>query len=341
MAYDRPMFATLAGGYPGGESTDLAARLRRILDDQQEAGLALLTDGSVRWADPFAELGAALVRPGATRAHRDGPLTVDAWSAAQEAAGDLPVKQCLPGPFTLGRRLAPDPASVDALTQSLADALADELADLAAAGCVFIQVDEPDAVAIGADPDERRRFVEAHHRLLAGRGSSAAGGSDSGSAGSGGSHVSLAIVGGSADGAGTETIFAPVYDSHLFDLIDGSDNWRLITRAPPERGIVVGALDIRPGSDDDAALLVWAIGYAASSGRGETRVGLAPSGDLRALPIEAARAKLAVLGEVARLIERRDEEPIAAGLDPRAVDKRSAALGRWRAHAPDLGDRDG
>ncbi len=333
MAYDRPMFATLSGGYPAGEPADLATRLRRILDDQRDAGLALLTDGSVRWADPFAELGGALVRPGADRASRDGPLTVDAWRVAQGVAGELPVKQCLPGPYTLGRRLAPDEASRDGLTQALAETLADELADLAAAGCVFIQVDEPDAVAIGADSDERRRFVDAQARLLARRGPDGPDGA--------GPHLSLAIVGGSADAAGPETIFASAYDSHLFDLIDGPDNWRLIAHAPPARGIVVGALDVRAGSDDDPALLVWAIGYAASSGRGETRVGLAPSGDLRALSVPAARAKLAVLGEVARLIERRDQEPIAGALDPRSVDKRSAALGRWHAPAPDLGDRDG
>ena len=77
-------------------------------------------------------------------------------------------------------------------------------------------------------------------------------------------------------------------------------------------------------------MILWAIGHAAASaGRGEARVGIAPSGDLAGLPRSVARAKIGRLGEVVELIERRGQEAIAAALDPRAVDARSAALGRW------------
>ena len=103
----------------------------------------------------------------------------------------------------------------------------------------------------------------------------------------------------------------------------------MITRAPPDRGIVLGVVD--PGEAvTDAAVIVWAIGYAASSGdRGETRVGIATSGSLAALSRAEARRKIDLLGTVVGLIDRRHVEPIAASLDPRAVDSRSAALGRW------------
>ena len=312
------MFATLTGSYPAAGPGTPRERLRRLLDDQLEAGLELLSDGSIDRSDPIADVAAALTPRGAGLPRRAGPLTVESWRTTQELAGGVSVKQCLAGPYTLGRRLAPDEAARDRVTEAVADALAEELADLAAAGCSFVQVDEPDAIAIGADPLERRRFADAHTRLLAGR-----------SADGGGPHLSLAIVGGNADAAGPETIFAAPYDSHLFDLIDGPDNWRLIVRAPLERGIVLGALDPRPGSDDDLSILVWAVGYAASGGRGEARIGLAPSGGMAGLPAEAARAKLAVLGAVAKLVERRAVEPIAAALDSRAIDIRSAALG-WR-----------
>ena len=194
------------------------------------------------------------------------------------------------------------------------------MVDLAEAGCPFIQVDEDDATQIGDDDAERALFVETHGRVLAGL-------DPPGSAGR--PHVSLAISGGNADAAGPETIFAPAYDSHLFDLIAGPDNWRLITRAPAERGIVLGVVDAS-GLVNDPAVIVWAVGYAASTqARGEQRVGIAPAGSLAGLSRVAARRKIELLGEVVRIVDRRGEVPIAASLDPRAVDIRSAALGRW------------
>ena len=317
------MFATLAGGYPADpDARDADAVVRAVIAEQTRAGLGLLSDAHVRWADPIAAVGQAWLnsaRPGGTPT-RDRPLTVDAWSFAQEVAGDLPVKQCLPGPYTLGRRLSIAGADRAGLSLALSDVLAAELADLAAAGCPFIQVDEDDAVQIGSDETERRLFVDLHTRLLAGL------------AGSGDRpHVSLAINGGNADTAGPETIFAPAYDSHLFDLIAGPDNWRLITRAPPERGMILGVVDARSPTVDDQATVVWAVGYAASGGRGDARIGIAPSGDLRGLEPEVARLKIGLLGAVVGIVERRDEEAIAASLDPRTVDARSAGLGAWRS----------
>lgn len=325
------MFATLASGYPrpsGGDRSedDDDALIRLAIADQLDAGLGLLSDGSIRWPDPVRMVGDALLPAGRPTPHRSAPLTVDAWGFSQATAGAAVVKQCLPGPYTLARRFAPagPGGSRAALALAFADELAGELADLAEAGCPFVQIDEDAAVAVGADETERRLFVDAQERLLAGLGSAA----DR-------PHASLAVVGGSADGAGLETIFGPAYDSYLFDLVAGPDNWRLAARAPLDRGLVLGVVDAAAVGHDDPALVVWAIGYAASSGRGEERIGIAPSGSLSALPREAARSKLGLLGEVVRLIERRRDEAIAASLDPRAVDARSAALGTWRSRRPD------
>ncbi len=321
------MFATLAGGYPAADPASPTPRSRAAADalvraaiaDQAEAGLGLLTDGGVRIPDPAAAVGGALLRsPG-----RAGPptwrrpLTVAAWTFAAEAAEGLPVKQCLPGPYTLGRRFAPGEGARPGLTLAFADALARELDALAAAGCPFVQFDEDDAVLIGNDEAERALFRDAHVRLLAGLPPERP-------------HLSLAISGGNVDAAGSETIFAAAYDSHFFDLLAGPDNWRLVTRAPVERGIVLGVVDARTAGVDDRAVVVWAVGYAsASGGRGEDRIGIAPSGSLAGLPRDVARRKIGLLGEVVGLVDRRREEALAAALDPRVVDKRSAGLGRW------------
>jgi methionine synthase II (cobalamin-independent) len=324
MAYDPDVFATLSGAYPTSRPRDPSGRdddalVSEVLAEQIEAGLGLLSDGAVRWPDPIERIGGALLAEHATRPRRDGPLTVDAWAATRDAAGGLPVKQVLVSPYTLGRRFATDPATRSDLTLAFADELAAELADLAALGCPFIQVDENAAVSIGADEAERALFRAAHARLLAGVVSLAHR-----------PHLSLAVIGGNADAAGPETIFDPGYDSHLFDLIEGPDNWRLIRRAPLERGMILGVVDARTPAIDEAAIVVWAIGYAASGGRGETRIGIAPSGSLAGLSPADARSKIELLGHVVGLLEGRAEEPIAASLDPRSIDARSAALGRWQ-----------
>ena len=165
----------------------------------------------------------------------------------------------------------------------------------------------------------RARFMDAHATLTAGFGDDV--------------HLSLAITGGSADSAGIETLLAGAYASLALDLIDGPDNWRLATKWPAERGLICGALSTREGSDDGPELLLWAARYAASTrGRGPARVGLATAGSLAALSWAVAAEKVRRLGEAARLAAAPVDEWLAA-IDPRAVDKRSAALGRYEPNA--------
>ena len=332
------MFATLHGGYPSPQvdRRDPAAVDRvvnELLEDQAAAGLALLTDGGVRTPNLLAATVAALagfepIDP--TSSAQAGylprvvslpawqrPGLVEGWRQTAELT-DLPVKARLVGPYSLGRRVERGRFGRRRLTLAFAAALNAELVALAGAGCPFVQIEEDDAVAIGSSPDERALFRDAQLRLLDGVPDASAA-----------FHRCLAISGGNADTAGPETIFAAPYESYFFDLIDGPDNWRLITRAPKERGIVCGAVDARDPRIDDKELIVWAASYAASGGRGYERVGVAPESSLAGLEPAVARRKIQGLGESARIIEARDETPIQAQLDPRAVDIRSAAVGRW------------
>ena len=325
------MFATLAGGYPAAERpTDpdppaIAAPtgcVREVLADQVEAGLGLLTDGWVDRPDPVDALGRALLPGGASVPARERPadrrrLVIRPGGRRRRPGQAMPARPVHPRPAVRDRR-----ADARAgLTLALADVLAGELADLAAAGCPFIQVDEDGAVPIGSDETERRLFADAQARLLAGL----AGAADR-------PHVSLAISGGNADTAGPETIFGPAYDSHLFDLIAGPDNWRLITRAPGRAGDGPRRRRRSIADRDDQA------GRRLGGRlRGVGRARRCPDrrsprrAAWRGLPREVARAedRPARRGR-SGIIERRDEEAIAASLDPRAVDARSAALGAWR-----------
>ena len=245
------------------------------------------------------------------------PGLVESWRSTAELT-DLPVKARLVGPYSVGRRLERGNFGRRKLTLALASALNAELLALARAGCPFVQVEEDEAVRIGTDRAEQRLFMEAQLRLLDGLPDAAAD-----------FHRNLAISGGNADTAGPATFFEAPYESYFFDLIDGPDNWRLITRAPSERGIVCGAVDAHATQIDDKELIVWAASYAASGGRGFERVGVAPAGSLAGLEPAVARHKIERLGEATRIVEARGEIPIQAQLDPRAIDARSAALGRW------------
>jgi 5-methyltetrahydropteroyltriglutamate--homocysteine methyltransferase len=355
------MFATLVGAYPRtslpgrpfklraaygqlerGEIDATGFRgvqdelIREIIGEQEEAGLEPLTDGGVRAEDPLTYVARGLDgfeisgllryfdtntyfrQPRAVGEPRwTRPITVDDWRFAASCAAKA-VKQNVLGPYTLGRLSDAGEVGQERVTLAAAEALNQELHALADAGCPLIQVDEDGATLIGQDGEQQRLFREAQRRLLAGFG------------GAGDTHLSLAITMGNADAAGTDTLFDAPYSSYLFDLIAGPDNWRLIARAPGERGIICGALDARNTALDTKELLIWAAHYAASTGeRGPARVGLSPSASLEYLPRDRALAKIKLLGEAARLAAMAPSEELARAIDPRAVDIRSAAFGRY------------
>lgn len=231
------------------------------------------------------------------------PDPVSAWRSTAERADRL-VKAVVPGPYSA--------ASSGALERGW-------LLDLADAGCRWIEIHEPDAVRIGDDLAARTRFADVHRALTADLD---------------GVHLSLAITGGSGSAAGIETILAGAYASLALDLIDGPDNWDLAVATPGDRGIVAGVVGRQGGGDDGPEILLWAAGYAASTGgRGAARVGLATAGSLASLPWEAAAEKVRRLGAGARLATAPREERLAA-LDPHAIDARSAALGRYAPRPP-------
>ena len=293
------MFATLLGPYPPEPGIDDPQEaVHRTVAELEEAGLEPLTDGG----EPLAP------GPGI------GPEDVVARWRRTASLTDRAVKQSLVGPYTLARR-GEDGGSAATL-QSLAERLRETVRALAAAGCPLVEIDEAAAVEIGEDQAERERFADALRRLTEGVANDV--------------HLSLALTGGNVDTIGARVLFDLPFASYAFDLIAGPDNWRLIAEAPGDRGIVCGALDPAATGDDRPEILVWAAHYAASTGgRGLARVGLANASSLAALGRERARRKIHALAEAARIASVGEAAELAAMLDPRAVDIRSAATGRY------------
>jgi methionine synthase II (cobalamin-independent) len=300
------MFATLLGGLPRPPLPDAApaeALIEAAVRAQEAAGLEPVTDGALGPDRP----------------------AVEAWRATAGLT-DRAVKHVLLGPYSRARAASADHSAATAVDWRAtavvhADAVNRDLLALADAGCPLVEIHEPAAVLIGADETERAVFREAHDRALDGLDGS-------------GTHLSLAVTGGNADATGIETLLAAPYASLAVDLIEGPDNWRLVVAVPGHRGVVCGALSTRPGSDDGPELLLWAAGYAASTGgRGPDRVGLATAGSLAGLEWTAAVRKLERLGEAVRLASLPPDE-LRRSIDPRAVDSRSAALGRYDPPPP-------
>lgn len=264
---------------------------------QEAAGLEPITDGRLR-----GELLAMDLAP---------KRIVARWRATA-ARTERAVKQALPGPHAIGWRDAAGPARA-AATMRAAEDVRRAIDALAAAGCPMVEIEETAAHRIGEDEAERRLFLDAHLRLASGVA---------------GTHLSLSVVGGSAWGAGLETMTAAAYASLAVDLIDGPDNWNLVTRLAGERGVIAGVLPAKASPADAKETLIWAARYAAgSNGRGLARVGLGSAGSWANLTWAAAVDKLRRLGEAARLAELPGGEDLARQLDPRAVDARRAALG--------------
>ena len=304
--------ADLAAGLGSVSGVEAAteALVAEVVGVQVAAGLDLVTDGQVRWADP----GAALLRAlGDGDVGADG-LLVHAWRSTASLLDGV-AAQSIAGPYSLGLRVheGADAERRTEFTLELAARLAGELGALAAAGCPMVLVEEPAAIGIGTsgsastDDAERALFAAAQARLLADRPAL---------------HAMLVLTGGSAWAAGAPTILDAPYQSYLFDLIDGPDNWYLVRAAPGDRGIVCGAHRADSIADQQPEL-VWAARYAASSNaRGLERVGVANGSSGSSFADndpDAVRRAAEALARATRLAPLPLDEAIAQGLDPRTI----------------------
>lgn len=139
--------------------------IQLALQEQQKAGIDVLTDGHIRWYDPISHFArcfkgveiAGLLRFYDTNTYFRQPVVVDKVSWHTQVGvhdyrscrefTDSPVKPVITGPYTLARhsRIRSGPyRDAQELTIAYANALAQAVTDLASIGASLIQIDEPE-----------------------------------------------------------------------------------------------------------------------------------------------------------------------------------------------------
>ena len=238
---------------------------------------------------------------------------VDRWSAAAASSG-VPVKAVLVGPWTAARASGAAPGEA-------AERLRPTILALAAAGCPFVEIAETDVAAIGTDPAAAEAFADAHRRLVDG---------------TEGVHCSLAATGGECRRRRSGDVLRP----GVRELRLRPD--RRTRQLAPDRRRAGRSRDRLRGdragdrrrSDPRGARVGGPLrGLDARPRAGPGRPGQRSGGARRPAPRRAeVLRRLALVAEASRIASVESAEEMAGLLDPRAVDARSAALGRF---APD------
>ncbi len=167
-----------------GLQQEIEKVIRRILKEQEEAGLDLVTDGQVRWEDlpHLIARSSTGIQRGALRRFFDnnvyyrrleiaGGVSWQKSAAADEVrfastATKKPVKASLPGPLMLATATELKPGqTVESLIPLYTDLLRQEVQALEKAGVKEIQIDEPN---LSAQEPLTAKTVEAINKIFAG-----------------------------------------------------------------------------------------------------------------------------------------------------------------------------
>lgn len=297
----RQTIARVDRGELGPEATAEAEAAMTIaaIEEQEQAGLDLITDGQIRWQDPITRIAGGLEGFEITGLVRwfesntyfrqprvtgeiswKGPiLTEDLLFAVEHA--NRPVKAVVTGPCTIAALSDLGGRDLRQVTLELARALNQELRALSAAGAAWVQVDEP-ALVRNPSVDYPRDFDvfrEAAQVLLDGVTG----------------RRSLYLYHG--DAVDVPGLLDLPVDLIGLDFVHGEANLELLQRWPRGRGLGLGVVDARNVRMEDEATVERLIAQAAGGvGDGEIHVG--PSCGLEFLPRDIARRKLELIGRV-------------------------------------------
>ncbi len=270
-----------------------------VIREQVEAGLDLVTDGMIRWDDGQTYIARALEgfqitgliryfdsntyyrQPMAvSRVRWKGPITVQDYEFAASNS-PKPVKAVLTGPYTLAR-LSKDSHYHDlrAFVLDLAQALNQEALALQEAGAPVIQFDEPSIVR---NPSDFQLLEEAAQVLTDGISRS---------------RTAIYTYFGSVGKIGAAFFRLPFTIIGL-DLVEGPDNWTLLSQFPADKHLAAGIVDARNTKMESIEGLVETIGRLLEHVSPD-RLYVNPSCGLEFLPRSRAFEKLQRLSEGAR-----------------------------------------
>jgi len=280
--------------------------VREVMAEQAKAGLDVISDGQVRWADPVSHpmgkfagvsLG-GLLRYQDTNTYFRQPVVAGALAAAAPILADevrwsvavspRPVAVTLLGPLTLSRLSlirGGTYATPDALMDALVPVLADEVERLAAAGVHAIVIEEP---RMCLEPEAFPRLADAFEVIAARRGS-----------------ARLWVFPSFGDaGALWDKLQSMPVDGLVLDLTRGGAAADALAAAGSRLAIMLGLVDARSLKLETAGRLAKAAAALLKKVRAPV-AGLVPSAGLEYLPRGRAYEKCVVLAKARDLLTGR------------------------------------
>ncbi len=282
------------------------ATITRVIKEQEDAGIDLLTDGQIRWDDlltPFSRQLEGIQVGGLLRYFDNnvyyrhpivkamvrwrGPASVEDYRVAA-AATRHPVKAVLPGPITFAA-LAEDRfyKEFEKLALSVAEALHQEAMTLDRAGAPWIQIDEP---ALGGQPDWvplARTCIQTVTRGLRAR-------------------TALATYFRPIASIWTQLRSFPV-NALQVDVVERPEQLDLVLQDPPDTEVVLGCVDARNTRLEDCDALARLLDRAAQR-IGSERLWASPNCGLEFLPHATAQRKMVRLVETVGAVNGRTAE---------------------------------
>lgn len=264
--------------------------IKRVIKEQEEAGVDLITDGQIRWDDlvtPFAkniqglEIG-GLIRFFDNNVYYRRPvvkskLAFKDYSTVAEFSflkrnSTKEVKAVIVGPFTFAKLVKDEYYNdIDKLTLDLAEILKKEAKKLEEVGAKFIQIDEPSLCFSPEKIDLVNRATRVITEGLNAR-------------------TVLCLYFGSIKRLIPELFDFPV-DGIGIDVVSRGENLDLILEGSFDKELVLGCLDARNTKLEDEEKLLRLFERATEKISSE-RIYISPSCGLEFLPHKTALAKL-------------------------------------------------
>lgn len=282
---------------------------RQVIQEQIDAGVEVVTDGQIRWDDALTPLAGkikgfkltGLLRYFDTNTFYRQPVLEAELEAPEElvvkdfqfanAISSVPVKALLTGPYTLAKLCRDEHyKNFEEFALKLAMILGEETQRLARVGATVIQFDEP---ALLGSKKEWPLFKKIWEKLA--------------------SHFPeeletiLLFNFGDLKGLLPQVVELPVTGLGM-DLTAGSENWKVLGRAPFTKKLVAGIVDARNTKMETGEELQSSLEKLLNLVSAED-LSLSPNYGLEFLPRESARRKLANLSKVVR--EFREAKPPA------------------------------